>query len=202
MWPAAPTWVTAPYPGRGRPPEPQPQVAERQEARARAAALPQAAWQVLTVAEGAQGPRVYRFAGERVCESRDGKPGTELWLLHKENLDGTEPRTFYSNAPAATPLATLARVAMGRWPVETELENDKSQVALDEYEVRGWPGWQHHLTMCFLAAAFLLTLQQDWGEKDAPHYAPTGASDRLRTAAAKALHPGQPLGMVGAHASA
>ena len=26
-------------------------------------------------------------------------------------------------------------------------------------------GWHHHITMCLLAGAFLLTLQQDWGEK-------------------------------------
>ena len=44
---------------------------------------------------------------------------------------------------------------------------------LDEYETRTWAGWHHHIAMCLLAGAFLLTLQQDWGEKDAPdHQAP------------------------------
>jgi SRSO17 transposase len=33
---------------------------------------------------------------------------------------------------------------------------------LDEYEVRSWMGWHHHITLALLAAAFLLTLQQDW----------------------------------------
>ena len=33
--------------------------------------------------------------------------------------------------------------------------------------MRRWAGWQHHVTLCLLAGAFLLQLQQDWGEKDA-----------------------------------
>ena len=48
----------------------------------------------------------------------------------------------------------------------------QSDVGLDEYETRTWAGWHHHIAMCLLAGAFLLTLQ-DWGEKDAPdHQAP------------------------------
>jgi len=202
VWPAAPTFETAASAGRGRPPQPQPVAAERQEVREHRATLPPEVWQELTVGEGAQGPRTYRFAFARVRESRDRHPGQELWLLHKENLDGTEPRTFFSNAPADTPAATLARVAMSRWPIETEFEADKSQVALDEYEVRRWPGWHHHITMCLLASAFLLTLQQAWGEKDAPGYPAASAPHRLRVAAAQALDPRRVAGLAAPHAGA
>ena len=60
-----------------------------------------------------------------------------------------------------------------RWRIETEFETEQSDVGLDEYEtrtpyqVRGrlWAGWHHHIAMCLLAGAFLLTLQQDWGKK-------------------------------------
>jgi SRSO17 transposase len=189
VWPQAPTWVTAPATGRGRPPEPHPVGSERRAVRARSATLPPESWQELTVGAGAQGPRAYRFAFERIRESRAGEPGTELWLVHKENLDGTEPRWYFSNAPADTPHPTLARVAMSRWSIETEFEDAKSQVALDEYEVRRWPGWHHHITMCLLAAAFLLTLQQDWKKKDAASHSAPGLPDRLRTLTAQALDP-------------
>ncbi len=189
VWPVSATWVTPASSGRGRRPQPRPVGAERQEARQRAAALPATAWRAITVGDGAQGPRTYAFAFERVCGSHDRQPGEELWLIHKRNLDGTEPRAFFSNAPGYTPPLTLARVAMSRWPIETEFEAEKSQVSLDQYEVRGWPGWHHHITMCLLAAAFLLTLQQDWGKKDAPGNAPPGTPNRLRTAAAQALDP-------------
>ena len=52
-----------------------------------------------------------------------------------------------------------------RWRIETEFETEKSDVGLDEYETRTWTGWHHHITMCLLAGAFLLTFQQDWGKK-------------------------------------
>ncbi len=172
---------------------------KRQRARKRAAALPEGAWRGITVGEGAQGPRRYRFAYERIRESRDGRPGGELWLIHKQNMDGSEPRWFFSNAPWDTVRETLARVAMSRWPIETEFEADKSHAALDEYEVRRWPGWHHHITMCLLASAFLLTLQQDWGKKDALADAPASAPDRLRTAAAQALDRRRATRMVAAN---
>ena len=52
-----------------------------------------------------------------------------------------------------------------RWRIETEFENEKSDVGLDEYETRTWTGWHHHIALCLLAGAFLLNLQQDWGER-------------------------------------
>jgi SRSO17 transposase len=187
VWPAQPTWEQPPYRGVGRPPKPRPVAAERKEVRERRTAVPKEAWQVLTVGDGAQGPRTYRFAFERVRESREGEPGEELWLIHKENADGSEPRAFFSNAPVATPRAVLARVAMSRWPIETEFEEEKSQVALDEYEVRSWAGWHHHMTMGMLASAFLLTLQQEWGKKGAPDHAAAGVSHRIRAVTQEAL---------------
>ena len=38
-------------------------------------------------------------------------------------------------------------------------------MGLDEYETRSWAGWHQHIAMCLLGGAFLLGLQQDWGEK-------------------------------------
>lgn len=165
-----------------------------------AAALAAGRWTTVTVAEGAQGPRTHRFAALRVRESRDGVPGRACWLVLRRNLDGTEPKYSLSNAPEDIPLATLARVGATRWTVETEFQTSKGQVGLDEYEVRSWPGWHHHVTLCLLANAFLLSLQQEWGGKGArgrtPHrtrhpsptplatHAATTAGATLRDAAA------------------
>jgi SRSO17 transposase len=189
VWPIATAWDVPPYSGFGRPRKPRPSAGQRREARERAAALPASAWQAVHVADGVQGPRIYRFAAERVRDSREGQPGEALWLLHRQNLDGSEPRTYFSNAPEPTPLPTLARVAAARWPIETELETNKSDIGLDEYEVRGWHGWNHHLTLCLLASAFLLTLQQEWGEKDAPDHSAAGLPSGARSLAATALDP-------------
>jgi SRSO17 transposase len=183
-----PTLVAIP-PWSGRGPKPTvprlaPDAVPAQSVAQVAASLAAPAWQAVTVAEGAQGPRTYAFVARRVWESRDGLPGRACWLVLRRNLDGTEPRYYFSNAPENTPLQTLAQVAAARWTIETEFETAKGEVGLDEYEVRSWAGWHHHLTLALLANAFLLTLQQEWGGKDAPDHA---APDQPR--AARALAP-------------
>ncbi len=146
-----------------------------QPVQAVAGALPAHEWTTLTVADGAQGPRTHQFAALRVRESRGEVPGRACWLVLRRNLDGSEPKYSLSNAPEDIPLATLARVGATRWTVETEFQTTKGQVGLDEYEVRSWPGWHHHVTLGLLANAFLLSLQQDWSAT------PAGPADLRET---------------------
>jgi SRSO17 transposase len=174
VWPLEPTWSSPAYHGRGRPAKPKPRLEERLTVKERSLAQPPEAWREITVAEGVQRPRTYRFSAQRVRETRDRQPGGVLWAVYRQNLDGSEPRYYLSNGPEDTPLETLARVGGSRWPIETEFETEKSDVGLDEYETRTWAGWHHHITLCLLAGAFLLSLQQEWGKKYAPDYPPAG----------------------------
>jgi SRSO17 transposase len=152
-----------------------------------AASLTAEDWPLLTVAEGAQGPRTYLFAARRVWESREGLPGRECWLVLRRNPDGSEPKYYLSNAPADTPLLTLAQVGAKRWPIETEFQMEKNETGLDEYEVRSWQSWHHHITMALLAGIFLLSLQQEWGKKDAPGDSATNQPCAARAAPAANL---------------
>ena len=113
--------------------------------------------------EGSQGPRSYLFSAQRVRPTSRRKPGEIHWAIYRRNLDGSEPRDYLSNAPEDTPLETLAYVGGSRWRIETEFETEKSDVGLDEYETRTWAGWHHHVALCLLGGAFLLSLQQAWG---------------------------------------
>ena len=192
VWPLISIWESEEWSGQGRPPVAKPVEGQRKIVEERARGLPSRAWRAVTVAEGSQGPRMYLFAFERVRETRDGLPGKVTWLIHRKNLDGTESRYYFSNASEDTSKTTLARVAASRWPIETEFEAEKSYAGLDEYEVRSWQGWHHHITMSLLAGAFLLTLQQEWGEKDAPNHPSAGLSGSARTVAAKALDTRRP----------
>ena len=107
----------------------------------RSGELPEEAWREITVAEGSQGPRSYRFSTQRVRPTSRRKPGEIHWGSYRRNLDGSEPRHYLSNAPEDTPLETLAYVGGSRWRIETEFETEKSDVGLDEYETRTWAGW-------------------------------------------------------------
>ena len=136
--------------------------------------LPDETWREITVAEGSQGPRSYLFSAQRVRPTSRRKPGEIHWAVYRRNRDGSEPRYYLSNAPEDTPLETLAYVGGSRWRIETEFETEKSDVGLDEYETRTWAGWHHHVALCLLGGAFLLSLQQAWGEKDAPDHEAAG----------------------------
>ena len=128
-----------------------------------AAALSPDDWTLMTAAEGAQGPRRYRYVVRRIWESRDGLPGRAGWLVIRRNLDGSDERYALSNAPAEVTPHTLATVGATRPMVETLFRQAKGEAGLDEYEVRSWRGWHHHVALTLLAMAFLLTVQQDWG---------------------------------------
>ena len=169
-----PAWEQPGYQGFGRPRKPKLLREQRLTVEGRSLSLPEEAWREVTVAEGTQGPRTYMFSAQRVRVTRMRKPGEVVWAVYRRNLDGSEPRYYLSNAPEDTPLETLAYVGGSRWRIETEFETEKSDVGLDEYETRTWAGWNHHIALCLLGGAFLLSLQQEGGEKDAPDHPPAG----------------------------
>ena len=174
VWPVEPEWTSPRYQGRGASRKPRLRDGQRRTMEQRAAAIPGEAWREITVAQGSQGPRIYQFSAQRLRPTKRRKPGDEAWAVYRRNLDGSEPRYYLSNAPGDTPLETLAYVGGSRWRIETEFETEKSDVGMDEYETRTWAGWHHHIALCLVAGAFLLSLQQAWGEKDAPDHPPAG----------------------------
>ena len=110
------------------------------------------------------------FSAQRVRPSSKRKPGEIHWAVYRRNLDGSEPRYYLSNAPEDTPLETLAYVGVPGGALKPSLRRRKSDVGLDEYETPTWAGWHHHVALCLLGGAFLLSLQQAWGGKDAPDH--------------------------------
>jgi hypothetical protein len=91
----------------------------------------------------------------RVYRTDDPKP---LWLFVRQNEDGTRQYAL-SNAPADTTFETLCRVSLMRWPIEQCFQEGKSQLGMDHYEHRSWPGWHRHITYVFLALHFLMRLR-------------------------------------------
>ena len=174
VWPLEPVWSKPAYQGFGRPRQPRLRSGQHLTMAERSLALPEESWREITVAEGSRdrGPTGSAPRGS-------GKPGTGSlvkWLGQSTARTWTaaSPETTCPTLPRTLPLETLAHVGGSRWRIETGFETEKSDIWLDEYETRTWAGWHHHVTMCLLGGAFLLGLQQDWGEKDAPDHAPPG----------------------------
>jgi SRSO17 transposase len=150
-----------------------------------AASLPRSAWRRRVIKEGSKGPIMAEIARVRAVAVRDGLPGPAVWVVVRRSLGATpELKTYLSNASVVTPFGTLVRLSGLRWPVESAIEECKGEVGMDQYEVRGWVGWHHHLTMSFLAHHFLVRLRCRLGGKI------TGAHGAASTGA-PASHPAQ-----------
>jgi len=122
--------------------------------------IPPKDWVRATIKEGSKGPIMCDFAFLRLIESRANLPATQLWLIIRRNLDDPSMVKYYfSNAPAETPLMELVRLSGMRWPIETIFAEAKGEVGFDQYEMRSWPGWHHHMLLVSLAHHFLVRLR-------------------------------------------
>ena len=129
-------------------------------------------WYRRKVSEGTKGPIVYEFTRRQVILSATGLPQKTVWLLIRRNL-GDDPQYsfFISNASSSTRLKTLVWLSGLRWAIEQCFEETKTELGMDHYEVRKFPGWQHHILTCMLAHFFLWHLKIRLGKKSTVYYA-------------------------------
>jgi SRSO17 transposase len=124
--------------------------------------LPNSAWHIVHLHEGAKGPLAFEFARWRVWAIRDKKPGPPLWVIIRRTLGkNPEYRYYLSNADQATPLETLALVTGTRFQVEQFFEETKGSLGLADYEARGWTSWHHHMSLVSLAHLFLMQARRE-----------------------------------------
>jgi SRSO17 transposase len=137
-----------------------PGTPQAQEVQHIGAKLPAKAWRRYTIKEGSKGPITAEFAFVRATSKRGRRPSHAVWIIFRRGLEpGAEIKYYLSNAPANCPSTTLARMSGLRWPVETAIEEGKSELGMDHYETRTWRGWHHQMTLTFLAHHFLVRLR-------------------------------------------
>ena len=78
---------------------------------------------------------------------------------------------WLSTLPGSSSFRKLVFNAMGRWMIERDYEELKSELGLSHYEGRNWRGFHHHATLCIAAYGFLM-LEQLRGKKNARPQAP------------------------------
>jgi SRSO17 transposase len=155
-----------------------------------AARQPASRWKTLTVRAGAKGPLKVRALKRRVqTKDEDGRVGPTETLVVIRSL-GREPQRWYtlSNAPRRQRLAGMVAAHSERHRIEEVLQEGKSEVGLAQYEVRGWVGWHHHMTLALLALWFVTLERRRLGKKNTGPDAPASAGDFQPTAARSAAH--------------
>jgi SRSO17 transposase len=133
-----------------------------------AAGLPAQAWRAITWRHGDNPPRSAQCAAVRVTPAQDWQKGRrlapEVWLLC-ERPDGETEKYYFINLPRRTALARLVALAHQRWPVEQQYQQLKTELGLDHFEGRTYPGWHHHVVVSAVAYAFL---QQERMRREPP----------------------------------
>jgi SRSO17 transposase len=119
-------------------------------------------WTFWKVRDTARGELWIKFAALRVYRRQDDLPVAHpVWLCLRQELDTGEVKFAFSNAPVNSSKKSLADKMCTRYWVERALEDAKGLVGLAEYQVIGWRGWHHHMTMTMLAMLFLLSLRKN-----------------------------------------
>jgi len=164
-----------------------------------ARALPPQSWRTMSWRDGTKGQLSSRFARLRVHAANDDLARQEEWLLIEWPHGEAEPRHYWlSTLSEKTSFRKLVFNAMGRWMIERNYQDLKSELGLSHYEGRNWRGFHHHATLCIAAYGFLM-LQRLRGKKNLRLQAPAipqGFRPRgaLSDAAPQsAVHPLDPL---------
>src|SRR5216683_6303832 len=172
--------LEAPFPayqGRGRRPK-----APWQSVRTWRQSLTADGWTSLTVRDGEKGPVEIEMVTRRVQTRLERKrTGPAEWLVvtrrpladdcileGKSSPDATEHDGCYGYRYYLTPtgvsavelkepsLAELARVITAGLCIEASFKRGKGEAGMDEYQVRTWQGWHHHMALSLIAVWFLI----------------------------------------------
>src|SRR2546426_5817403 len=165
------------YAGRGRRPKaPWQSVTDWRQS------LPGDAWTHLMVRDGEKGPVEIEMVRRRVQTRIERKrTGPEEWLVvtrrpladdrplePQASRDAMDQDTGYRYQYYLTPtcvskvelaepsLAELARVIKAGACIEASFKRGKGEVGMDEYQVRTWHGWHHHMALSLMAVWFLI----------------------------------------------
>jgi SRSO17 transposase len=165
------------YAGRGRRPKaPWQSVTEWRQA------LSGDTWTHLTVRDGEKGPVEIeirrRRVQTRIARKRTGPaewlvitrrplPDDRPWEPHASRAATDQDaryRYHYYLSPTCVSeteleepsLSELARVIQAGACIEASFKRGKGEVGMDEYQVRTWQGWHHHMALTLIAVWFLI----------------------------------------------
>ena len=119
-------------------------------------------WSRVHVRAGTKGPMEVLAARTRVQARAGGRRiGQPEWLLIVKTLSkAPEVRYYFCYSIDERSLEDMVHAANARHWVEDCFQRAKGKVGLDQYEVRSWAGWHHHMTLSMLALWFLVQEQR------------------------------------------
>lgn len=155
--------------------------------------LPANQWRTLTWREGSHGALSSRFARVRVVAANGHRARTAEWLVIEWPLTQKTPTHYWlSTLPENIPFEELIHHAKGRWMIERDYQELKSELGLSHYEGRNWRGFHHHATLCIAALGFL-TIERLRGKKNSARFNQPALPKNFRPRGARADATSRPV---------
>ena len=119
--------------------------------------LTPAEWEPVVVRETTAGPLVVDIHRRQVWAWDGDEEQARAWqlVIRRDRTVAAEIKYCLTNAPAATPTVTLARMEAQRFWIERAFEDGKSEASMADYQVRGWVAWHHHMALVLMAMLFM-----------------------------------------------
>lgn len=122
-------------------------------------------WQVITHRNGTKGPMIRKacIMDIYIWKPKRGAQIESLQLLISTELDGSEVKYSLCFEPNGNKLSlsTALYRQMQRYWVERAFQNVKEQLGINQYQVRSWIAWYHHIALSLMALHFLLQIQKE-----------------------------------------
>lgn len=130
--------------------------------------IPAEQWQTITHRQGTKGPMIRRstIVDVHIWSTKHGNRIESVQLLISTETDGTEVKysLCHSTQEKMSVSSALGR-QMQRYWIERAFQNVKEQLGMNQYQVRSWRAWYHHIALTLMALHFVLEIQKQTKEE-------------------------------------
>jgi SRSO17 transposase len=132
-----------------------------------AAAQPEESWQRVTTRQTTKGQLQVDLLVQRVWVWNKEETTAQHWfLIVRREVDSRETIKYsLSNAPADTSAERLAFMQGQRYFVERAFQDAKGSAGMDQYQIRGWKSWHHHMSLVMMSTLFMLETRLEQKEQ-------------------------------------
>jgi SRSO17 transposase len=132
--------------------------------------IPDEQWEEISHRKGTKG---YLIRKSVILDVHIWKPERKnniesVQLIISTETDGSEVKySLCYSSEGKMPLKTALYRQMQRYWIERAFQNIKEQLGLNQYQVRSWKAWHHHIALSLMALHFILQIQKE-SKEDIP----------------------------------
>jgi len=113
-------------------------------------------WRVIRIRKSTDGFLEVKFTAIRVWRmDKDVHESRPVWLLIRNDLDGSNVKYSLCNASVLCSWSKLARMQCERYWIERAFQDAINLAGMADYQVRNWNAWHHHMALVLLAMLWI-----------------------------------------------